>query len=159
MPKNLPQVSNTSLIGIEQRLSICSSLLQRLESDNEEVYFFFMCGKQALFDNRLKTAIESFDKVVLHFENTSIEKRFVIKLGKKIPYDEYLNSFLLRGNAYYSLKEFDNALEDYSKCIEIDSSAFTAYRNRAVCYMNQNQFHNAIADLLAITQVKEFCPE
>lgn len=159
MPKNLPQVSNKKLIGFELRISISSLLLERIESNNEDVYFNFMCGKQALIDNRFKTAIDYFDKVIIYFENKPIDSRYMMKLGRKTPYDEYINSFLLRGNANYSLKDNDKALEDYSRCIAIDNSVNTAYRNRAVCYMNQRQFDRAIFDLLQITTNTEFCPE
>ena len=159
MKKNLPQKSNSNLSSFEQRLTIGSELLSQEELNNEEVYFHFMCGKNALFENRVYASIEYFNKVINYFENISTDKRFIMKLGRKVPYDEYVNSLLLRGNANYSLQNDNLAIKDYSKCIAIDNSNIGAYRNRAICYMNTNLIDFAIKDLSVIVRLKEYCPE
>lgn len=159
MKKNLPQKSNRNLSGFEQRLTIGSELLNQEESNNDEVYFHFMCGKNALFENRVYAAIEYFNKVITYFENISADKRFIMKLGRKVPYDEYVNSLLLRGNANYSLQNENLAIKDYSKCIVADNSNIGAYRNRAICYMNTNLIDYAIKDFSVIVKLKEYCPE
>ncbi len=159
MKKNLPQKSNRNLSGFEQRLTIGSELLNQEELNNEEVYFHFMCGKNALFENRVYEAIEYFNKVISYFENISADKRFIMILGRKVPYDEYINSLLLRGNANYSLQNDNLAIKDYTKCIAADNSNIGAYRNRAICYMHTNLIDYAIKDLSVIAKIKEYCPE
>ena len=159
MEKNLPQIKNFSLVGFGQRLTIVDSLLQRIETDDEEIYFNFRCGKQALIDDRYSEAIQYFNTVISLVENNSLYKGFKFDLGKRIPVDEYINSYLLRGNIFFKLVDTDSAIVDYSKCIELDSSNSSSFRNRAICFLKNNQFIEALEDLMKITKMKEFCPE
>jgi len=159
MQKNLTLSSNSNLIGFEQRLTISSSLIQRVESYNADAYFHFMCGKLAYFDKRFVPAIDYFNKVESYFESLPINQRFDFKSGKRVPFEEHINSLMLRGNANFSLKRYEEAISDYSKCIELDNTTQDAFRNRAVCYMNNQKFSLALNDLNQITKIKEFCPE
>ena len=51
-----------------------------------------------------------------------------------------------RGYAYYSLKEFDKAIEDYSEMIRIDPKSHAGYRRRAIAYYMKEQYDEAISD-------------
>ena len=159
MQKNLTLSNNGNLIGFEQRLTISTSLIQRVESSNADAYFYFMCGKQAYFDKRFETAIDYFNKVESYFENLPIYERFNFKSGKRVPFEEHINSLLLIGNVNFSLERYENAIHYYSKCIDLDITAQDALRNRAVCYMNDQKFSLALNDLNKIIKFKEFCPE
>jgi len=159
MTKSLQKIKKSELVGFEHRLSLSSNLINRIEFDDEKVYFQFMCGKQAVSDGRLIDALEYFNNVIRIFSELPLEKRYFYKLGRKIPFDEYVNSFLLRGNSYYSLALNDKAISDYSSCIEIDYTIDAAYRNRAVLYINLQLHNEAINDLMVIANRKEFCPE
>lgn len=159
MKRNLPQISNTKLIGFEQRLTLGSELIHRAESLNEDEYFEFMCGKRAFSEKDYERAKVHFDKVIENFERKPLHKQLLVKLGAFIPYDEYYNSLLLRGNIWFQNEEVEMALKDYSKCISLDNLSPVAFRNRAICYMDKRLFELAILDFREITKKKEFCPE
>jgi len=55
-------------------------------------------------------------------------------------------AFDRRGSAYKSLKQFDLALQDYNRALEIDSTFDNAYRNRAHVFRHTNLYRAAIAD-------------
>lgn len=60
--------------------------------------------------------------------------------------DSYALAYYSRGVAYYTNKEWDKAMADYSRTIEIDPNYTDAYFNRAIYYDNSGQFDKAIAD-------------
>ena len=49
-----------------------------------------------------------------------------------------------RGNAYYSLKEYEKAINDYNKAIELNPSYALAYNNRGVSLDNLKKYNEAI---------------
>ena len=51
-----------------------------------------------------------------------------------------------RGNAYYSLKEYEKAINDYNKAIELNPSYALAYNNRGVSLDNLKKYNEAIHD-------------
>ncbi len=52
-----------------------------------------------------------------------------------------------RGYFYYKYHEnYDKALTDYSKCIELDSTFHRAHSNRGVLYFNTQKYQEAIVD-------------
>ena len=51
-----------------------------------------------------------------------------------------------RGNTYYDLQQYDKALADYSKAIEIDPYFAKAYYNRGIIYDDLQQYDKALAD-------------
>jgi tetratricopeptide (TPR) repeat protein len=48
---------------------------------------------------------------------------------------------LLRAVAYASIQNFDNAIDDLSICLQIDSTSSLAYWQRAVCQAKINEFN------------------
>ncbi|KAM7359207.1 sperm-associated antigen 1-like isoform 2-T2 [Cochliomyia hominivorax] len=55
--------------------------------------------------------------------------------------------YRLRGNEYYRAKEFDNALNEYTRAIEISQEkAIAAYNNRALIYFKQQKYLDSIED-------------
>ena len=51
-----------------------------------------------------------------------------------------------RGLAYHELKQYDNAIKDYSQAIELDPAQVTAYNNRGNSYYERNEYQLALAD-------------
>ena len=51
-----------------------------------------------------------------------------------------------RGIAYYSLGEYQRAVRDYSKAIELDPNDAVAYNNRSLAYRRLGQDVEADAD-------------
>jgi tetratricopeptide (TPR) repeat protein len=54
--------------------------------------------------------------------------------------------YVKRGLAYHEKDQYDKAVADYSKAIEICPRYAGAYRNRGVAYHNKRQYDEAIAD-------------
>ncbi|KPK97248.1 MAG: hypothetical protein AMJ95_10125 [Omnitrophica WOR_2 bacterium SM23_72] len=52
--------------------------------------------------------------------------------------------YIQRGNAYFAKGDFERAISDYNKLLEIDSNPFDAYSNRGLAYQNKGDFDRAI---------------
>jgi ankyrin repeat protein len=51
-----------------------------------------------------------------------------------------------RGNAYFSNKQWEDAIGEYSKAIEMQPHVATFYSNRSACYMSVQQYESALYD-------------
>jgi PGF-CTERM protein len=58
----------------------------------------------------------------------------------------YTEAYNNRGAAYYDLKQYERAIEDYSKAIELNPNYVGAYINRGVTYYDLKQYERAIED-------------
>ncbi len=56
-------------------------------------------------------------------------------------------AYRLRGDCYTKLEQYDNALDDYSKALELLPSASYSYKRRGFIYYKINEYEEAIADL------------
>ena len=54
-----------------------------------------------------------------------------------------------QGNKYFNANEFDSAIESYSKAIALNPNVPTYYTNRALCYMKNNRWAQAVQDARA----------
>ncbi len=57
-----------------------------------------------------------------------------------------------QGISYYGKKEYNRAIEDYTKAIEIDSRNSAAYFNRGLAY-NKKEIDRSIADDIQAAQL------
>lgn len=71
-----------------------------------------------------------------------------------VRYLEY--SYSNRGAAYASKKQYEKAISDYDKAIELNPGYAAAYYNRAIAYANKKQYDQAISDY---NKVIELSPE
>lgn len=55
-------------------------------------------------------------------------------------------SYYNRGNAYNFKGQYDTAIEDYDKSIQIDPNYASAYGNRGAAYGSKGQYDRAIED-------------
>ncbi len=55
-------------------------------------------------------------------------------------------SYFNRGLAYQSKEQYDQAIADYTKAIELDPKYARPYNNRGLAYKNKGQYDQAIAD-------------
>lgn len=61
-----------------------------------------------------------------------------------------------RGAAYASNKDYDRAIADYTRAIEIDPKNAKAYDSRGVAYTSKGDYVNAVAD---VTMAQELRPK
>lgn len=61
-----------------------------------------------------------------------------------------------QGNKQFQLKNYHEAVDLYTKAIEIDSSQDVLYSNRSLCYLNLNQINKAEKDLLKAIEINGF---
>jgi len=54
-----------------------------------------------------------------------------------------------QGNKYFNANKFDSAIESYSKAIALNPNVPTYYTNRALCYMKNNRWAQAVQDARA----------
>jgi len=54
--------------------------------------------------------------------------------------------FKEQGNKYFNANKFDSAIESYSKAIALNPNIPTYYTNRALCYIKNNRFPQAVQD-------------
>jgi tetratricopeptide (TPR) repeat protein len=59
---------------------------------------------------------------------------------------DYLPAYMARGSVYARGFSYENAIEDYTKAIELDGSSMAAYNNRGVVYTAMQDYEKAAAD-------------
>ena len=92
--------------------------------------FYYSRGILQNSKDRFSKAIEDFDMALEKGLNTD-------------PFGIYVN----RGFSFLGLGEFDNAVADFSKAIDIDPENASVYHSRARAYYHLNNFEEAIHDL------------
>jgi tetratricopeptide (TPR) repeat protein len=55
-------------------------------------------------------------------------------------------AYINRGNAYFGKRDYDRAIADYSKVIELNARHTEAYNNRGAAYEKKDDHQRAIAD-------------
>lgn len=65
------------------------------------------------------------------------------------------DSYFNRGNAYYDLKQYERAIQDYSKAIALNTNYAEAYFNRGIVYYNLGQYERAILDYNKALEFKQ----
>ena len=68
-----------------------------------------------------------------------------------VKYLEY--SYSNRGAAYANKKQYDEAISDYSRAIELNPGYATAYYNRAIAYANKRLYGKAISDFSRVVEL------
>jgi tetratricopeptide (TPR) repeat protein len=51
-----------------------------------------------------------------------------------------------RGNAYYKKSQYDRAISDYNKAIEINPKYALVYNNRGLAYYGKSEYDRACSD-------------
>ena len=64
-----------------------------------------------------------------------------------IPRPDDAEAYLNSGNAYYEKGDYDRALADFNKAIELQPDLADAYNNRGLAYHIKRDYDRAIADL------------
>lgn len=59
---------------------------------------------------------------------------------------DYLPAYMSRANVYTRLRDYEQAIEDYSRALELDGNLLAAYNNRGVIYAAMQDYEKAAAD-------------
>lgn len=97
-------------------------------SSNHPVYI--SCDPVTLSEDRMKQTfayVDSLSHAISATKDMAVVKRLLF----------------LRAIAYCSIQNFDNAIDDLSICMQIDSTSSLAYWQRAVCQAKINEFNAA----------------
>ena len=69
------------------------------------------------------------------------------KFDHSIKHKENIESYFFRANCYFKLHEFEKAVNDFTKVIEMDSLSSTSYYNRANAYIYSEKYELALVDI------------
>jgi len=100
---------------------------------DEEVVSFIIRGNEYLEKSDLRKALDEFDKAVSFIKNAKIEASFPIV---------YFN----RGRVYEKMNMPVEAVDDYSRAIELDKKYMLPYYNRGLLHQKREEFDLALAD-------------
>jgi tetratricopeptide (TPR) repeat protein len=96
-------------------------------------------------------------------KSTGDDSNVDIRWGKTLTYDHpFINpktaiGFVGRGDSYAEKGEYDLAISDYSKALELnplDPMFVHAYFNRGVAYFQKGKYNQAIADFTKVIEIK-----
>ena len=89
---------------------------------------YLSCDQATVGESRMKHTFEYIDSLSTIIDQAKTTAKVVPLL-------------LLRAVAYASIQNFDNAIDDLSICLQIDSTSSLAYWQRAVCQAKINEFN------------------
>ena len=89
---------------------------------------YVSCEQRNLSEDRMKQTFAYIDSLSTRIDETKTTRSVVPLL-------------LLRAVAYSTIQNFDNAIDDLSICLQIDSTSSLAYWMRAVCQAKINEFN------------------
>jgi hypothetical protein len=114
-------------------------LKKKYAEDKENSFYFYLIGGQLLFDNDFFDQSKAyFEKVINELpDRNNVTRRLGMAYYGKGAYQQAVeildyyaklsplsaDPYLLRGKAYFMLKQFDKAKEDFEKVLQIDSSS------------------------------------
>jgi tetratricopeptide (TPR) repeat protein len=75
-----------------------------------------------------------------------IPEQAVSDLTRAISYFPDPETYFYRGRAYYETRDFENAIEDYTKAIEGEKDRALIYRSRADCYFILDKLVESLSD-------------
>lgn len=69
------------------------------------------------------------------------------------------SDYKAQGNKHLQAKEFDQAIESYSKAIELNPNDHVFYSNRSAAYLSKGNAEEALADAIKVTEIKPDWPK
>ncbi|MBZ9624559.1 glycosyltransferase [Clostridium sp. FP2] len=93
-----------------------------------------------------------FSEIMMKIESWDIAKKTLLNLSEK--YNEAYVYFYL-GNCYYNSEDYNSALFNYKKAIDLDSQMAEGYNNLGCCYANLNDKNLAEHNFIKALQLKE----
>ncbi|MBK8701118.1 MAG: tetratricopeptide repeat protein [Saprospiraceae bacterium] len=110
--------------------------------DNGEILHFELIEPQSD-----KAAVQSFIKGRSLIRETGKQDEAIAELSKAIEkHDRHAQAYERRAKTCFLLKNYNDALSDYNKCLGIDPTIASAYYGRARVYAIQEKWQLAIED-------------
>jgi len=126
--------------GVGEKISVDKFLFWVILIMGALIFYLFY-NKKMPGKGKLKTD-KIFDDVYSHGSDHNREGYYNTSIDLSLESSKYYNS----GNAYYKRGDYDRAIEDYSKAIELDPKYAAAYNARGLAYVNKGDYDRAIED-------------
>ena len=118
-----------SLIKLDKIKNASGYVEDNLNKYNNEPIFNFAKGIILNYKDQFKKAVEEFNIVLNNAKSETLKK-----------------AHISRGIAYQAMKDYDLAIEDFTKYLEYDKENVNALYYRGFTYYLQEEYNNAIND-------------
>lgn len=116
------------------------------------ILFIFLCSSFG-FSQTFNDLVSNYEKAGKS-NNYTEQVRILTLILEKYPNEQPEKTYNNRGNAYYALKDYDKAISDYTKAIELKPDYADAYFNRGLCYYMQAKYMESISDYFKFAEFK-----
>ena len=147
IPRFVNNVSEKAFKNTTDLLAYCAQFavngtIRSWLLDNGEILHFELIEPQSD-----KAAVQSFIKGRSMIRETGKKHEPMAELSKAIEkHDRHAQAYERRAKTCFLLKNYNDALRDYNKCLNIDPTIASAYYGRARVYSIQGKAEMAIAD-------------
>jgi tetratricopeptide (TPR) repeat protein len=86
------------------------------------------------------------EKVAELFNSEKFENVITLLTDEELKKQKDAELYVWRGNTWYNKKEYDKAIIDYDKAIEINSNYALAFYNRGFAWVAKKDYYKAIED-------------
>ena len=132
----------TGILGYCTQFAVAGSIRAWLIKEGEVV------GFETLEPASDKAAVQSFVKGRKLVKEKGKEEEAISALSKAIEkYDRHAQAYERRAKVNFLMKNYHDAMRDYNKCINLDSSIPTAYYGKAKIHMIKEEYEEAILSL------------
>jgi len=97
-------------------------------------------------------------RLLLRLTGAALAGAFVFGLPVAL-FAQNAASYIASANGKFQQGDYDGAIADYTKALELNSSYISAYNGRGLAWRNNGNFDGAIADFSAAIRLKPTMPE
>jgi tetratricopeptide (TPR) repeat protein len=134
IPEQLTLLEKSSTLHPVTTLEDLESFTFQQQAGQEtSALLFFMTGYISFKAGKYNDAIARFDNAL-----ASTDEMLLLNNRAKI--------YLYRGTSHYLLKQYNHAVPDFTKAIELDPNDADAYNNRGSAYQDLGEYDQAIQD-------------
>ncbi len=125
--------------NFDEALKCFTICTEAFSSENNLIISYYMRGLTNYKLDFFRNSIDDFNKVLLLLNNLSDTNDY----KNEVKMDQL---FQYRGECYYNLNDYENALEDYSKAIEYNNQNAEVYSDRGLMLLNNEEIELAKQD-------------
>jgi tetratricopeptide (TPR) repeat protein len=103
--------------------------------------------------NKYFASFEEYEDRYLEVNPKDLISKEIKELISNLPKDE-TSAFTILGNESYNKKDYADAIEKYSRAIELDNKNFEALFFRGLCFSNLEKYKDAVIDFSIIIEQK-----